>query len=85
MFSLFAELERDLISLRTKEALAAKKARGIRIGKPKGTIQKSMYDKDIEQIKKWLNLEMSARKISKNLMYGTYIFLNNYLKRRKLK
>jgi DNA invertase Pin-like site-specific DNA recombinase len=29
VFSLLAELERDLISLRTKEALAAKKVRGL--------------------------------------------------------
>jgi DNA invertase Pin-like site-specific DNA recombinase len=29
LFSLFAEFERDLISLRTKEALANKKAQGI--------------------------------------------------------
>ena len=36
LFSLFAELERDLISLRTKEALAAKKAQGKPLGKPKG-------------------------------------------------
>jgi len=38
LFSLFAELERDLISLRTKEALAAKKVQGQVLGKPKGTI-----------------------------------------------
>lgn len=38
LFSLFAELERDLISLRTKEALAAKKLQGVKLGKPKGTI-----------------------------------------------
>jgi len=44
LFSLFAELERDLISLRTKEALAAKKQQGITLGKPKGTIQKSKFD-----------------------------------------
>ncbi|GCF07528.1 hypothetical protein KDI_10920 [Dictyobacter arantiisoli] len=37
---LSAKLERDLISLRTKEALAAKKRQGIRLGKPKGAIQK---------------------------------------------
>ena len=41
LFSLFAELERDLVSLRTREALAAKKVQGQRLGKPKGTLQKS--------------------------------------------
>lgn len=41
LFSLFAELERDLISLRTREALAAKKAQGIMLGKPKGTLNLS--------------------------------------------
>ena len=44
LFSLFSELERDLISSRTKEALASKKAQGIKLGKPKGTIQKSKFD-----------------------------------------
>ena len=54
LFSLFAELERDLISLRTKEALASKKMQGIRLGKPKGTIQKSKFDKDLIKIKELL-------------------------------
>lgn len=85
LFSLFSELERDLVSIRTKEALAAKKAQGIKLGKPKGTIQKSMYDKDLEPIKEWLRLGLSARKISKNLAYGTYISLNNYLNKRKIR
>ena len=85
LFSLFGELERDLISLRTKEALAAKKAKGIILGKPKGTIQKSMYDKDLEQIKDWLKIGLSGRKISKNLGYGSYISLNTFLKKRKLR
>ena len=56
LFSLFAELERDLVSLRTKEALATKKAQGIKLGKPKGTIQKSKYDKDVEKIKELLSV-----------------------------
>lgn len=85
LFSLFAELERDLISMRTKEALAAKKAQGIQLGKPKGTIQKSMYDKDIDKIKEWLQLGLSGRKVSKNLGYGTYISLNTYLNKRNIR
>ena len=42
LFSLFAELERDLVSLRTKEALAAKKAQGVKLGKPRGTLQEQV-------------------------------------------
>jgi len=85
LFSLFAELERDLISLRTKEALAAKKQQGVQLGKPKGTLQRSMYDKDLEPIKAWLKLGLSARKISEHLGYGTHISLNTYLKKRKIR
>src|SRR5208337_1935380 len=36
VFAMAAEIERDLISARTKEALRAKKALGIRLGRPKG-------------------------------------------------
>ena len=85
LFSLFAELERDLISIRTKEALASKKAQGIQLGKPKGTIQKSMYDKSVDTIKAQLQLGISIRQLSKNLGYGTYISLNTYVKKRKIK
>ena len=40
-FALSAEIERDLISQRTKEALAHKKANGIHIGRPKGSRNKN--------------------------------------------
>ncbi len=36
-FGLVAEIERNLISLRTKEALAIKRAEGIKIGRPNGS------------------------------------------------
>lgn len=36
MLALFAEIERDLISARTKEGLAAAKAKGRQLGRPKG-------------------------------------------------
>jgi DNA invertase Pin-like site-specific DNA recombinase len=35
-FSMAAEIERDLISQRTTEALRAKKAAGMKLGRPKG-------------------------------------------------
>lgn len=44
MLSLFAQMERTMISRRTKETLVEKKAQGIVLGKPKGTIQRSLFD-----------------------------------------
>ena len=41
LFGLFAEIERDLIAERTKEGLALAKARGKRLGRPKGARSKS--------------------------------------------
>lgn len=85
LFSLFSELERDLISLRTKEALASKKAQGIRLGKPKGTLQKSKFDKDIIKIKELLSLGLSVRKIALFFGYSNHIGLNTYISKRKLR
>ena len=85
LFSLFAELERDLVSLRTKEALAAKKAQGIKLGKPKGTIQASKFDKDRERIEELLGLGLSVRKIASLLGYSNHVGLNTYIKKRKIK
>ncbi|HHY0177222.1 TPA: recombinase family protein [Legionella pneumophila] len=85
LFSLFAELERDLISLRTKEALASKKMQGIQLGKPKGTIQKSKFDKDSDKIKELLALGLSVRKIATFLGYSNHIGLNTYIKKRELR
>lgn len=85
LFSLFAELERDLISSRTKEALASKKAQGIQLGKPRGTIQKSKFDKDVNKIKELLKLGLSVRKIAIFLGYTSHIGLNIYVKKRGLR
>lgn len=85
LFSLFAELERDMISWRTKEALLAKKAQGTKLGKPKGTLQKSKFDKDLEKIKELLGYGLSARKIAKVLGYTSHIGLNTYIHKRSLR
>jgi DNA invertase Pin-like site-specific DNA recombinase len=86
LFSLFGELERDLISLRTKEALAAKKAQGVQLGKPQGVIQESVYDKDRERIVDLLRMGLSVRKIiTIHLKYGTSSSLSYYITTRKLR
>jgi DNA invertase Pin-like site-specific DNA recombinase len=84
LFSLFAELERDLIGMRTKEALAAKKAQGKQLGKPKGTLQKSKFDKDVERIKELLGYGLSVRKIATILGQTSHIALNTYINKRRL-
>ena len=81
IFSSFAQLERDLISQRTKEALQARKAKGIKLGKPKGTVQGSIYDKDKEKIKELHSLGVTLTNISKkHLGYGTIKSLSEYVK-----
>lgn len=47
---MMAELERDFTSERTKEGMRARVAKGIKLGKPKRTLQDSIYDKDREKI-----------------------------------
>lgn len=65
MFGLFAEIERDLISMRTKEALAAAKASGKKLGRPKGTWGKSKLDGREEEIRKLLALGVSKASIAR--------------------
>ena len=78
-------LEKDLMSLRTKEALTAKKLDGISLGKPKGTIQKSKFDLQRDKIEELLAVGLSVRKIAKVLGYNNHIGLNNYVKKRNIR
>ena len=52
-FSMAAEIERDLISQRTKEALRAKKARGEKLGRPPGPGKSKLapYRPEIEALR----------------------------------
>ena len=85
VISMAIGLEKELMSLRTKEALSAKKLNGMSLGKPKGTIQKSKFDMQMEKIEELLAVGLSVRKISKLLGYNNHIGLNNYVKKRKIK
>lgn len=64
MFALFAEIENDLKSARTKEGLASAKARGIKLGRKKG-IGKSRLDEFRQNIESELRLGVKKNLIAK--------------------
>jgi len=83
-FGLSAEIERNLISQRTKEALARKKAEGVFIGRPKGSLSKKVkLTGNEDKIRKYIKQGMSQREISLKLKVskGT---VNRFIKREKL-
>ena len=65
LFGLFAEIERELISMRTKEGLAAVRASGKRLGRPKGRLGQSKLNGKEEEIQRLLNLQVSKSSIAK--------------------
>ena len=84
IFSMLAELERDFISERTKEGLRARVAKGVKLGKPKGVIQASMYDKDKEKILHLDQLGVPIQKIIRtHLGYGKYLSLKEFMRKYK--
>ncbi|RXJ87071.1 recombinase family protein [Arcobacter sp. CECT 8985] len=85
VISMTLKLEKELMSIRTKEALTAKKLEGAHLGKPKGTIQKSKFDAQREKIEELLGVGLSVRKIAKLLGYSNHIGLNNYVKKRNIR
>jgi len=85
ILSMFSEFEKNIISQRTKEALKGLKNKGISLGKPKNTIQKSIFDKDRERVIELLGLGLSYQKVvEKHLGYGSASTLHTYVKKRNL-
>lgn len=78
-FGLSAEIERNLISQRTKEALARKKAEGVVLGRPKGS--KSSHVKltgQEDKIRVLLSCKLSKSKIAK-ILHVHRITLSNFI------
>jgi DNA invertase Pin-like site-specific DNA recombinase len=67
MFGLFAEIERDLISERTCEGLAAARAKGRVLGRPKGSHGTSCLDGKEGEIQMLLAKKVSKASIAKIL------------------
>lgn len=65
LFGLFAEIERELISLRTKEALAAARVAGKRLGRPPGRLGISKLDGKEADIRRLVALHVSKASIAK--------------------
>ena len=82
-FSMAAEIERDLISQRTKEALRAKKAAGKKLGKPRGS-GKSKLDKYRPEIEALL-ANGSTQKFIANRYGTTEGNLHHWIKKHGLK
>ena len=81
MFSLFAEIERDLISEREKEGLA--RAQGKVLGRPKGSLGKSILDGKEDQIKDLLDKTVTKANIAK--IFGvSWPTIDNFIRTREL-
>ena len=64
VFGMLAELERDLISERTKAALATKRAQGIRLGRPPGPGKSKLDDKE-DEIRQFYKKGLGISSLSK--------------------
>ncbi len=84
-FSLSAEIERQLISQRTKEALARKKSEGQKLGRPKGSLSKEtkLTGKE-EQIKELLEKNIGYSAIGRILEVHR-LTVKNFVENRGLK
>ena len=65
LFALFAEVERDLISERTREGLAKARSSGRELGRPKGSLGVSRLNGKEDDIRRFLELGVSQTAIAK--------------------
>jgi DNA invertase Pin-like site-specific DNA recombinase len=82
VFSMASEIERDLISQRTKEALRVKKAEGVKLGRPKGP-GKSKLDIFRPEIEALLNNGATQKFIAKRYK-TTEANLHNWMKKNRI-
>jgi len=84
IYSYFAETEREIISERTKQGLAAARASGKKLGRQVGQQVTSKYDKHKDKIEELYSLGLSVQKIVDYIGEGTQPSLSNYIKSRSI-
>ena len=82
VFSIASEIERDLISKRTKEALRARKVAGVKLGRPRGA-GKSKLDEFKEEIVALLR-NGSSKKFVANRYGSSQVNLYNWIKKNNI-
>ncbi|WP_375632711.1 MULTISPECIES: recombinase family protein [unclassified Bartonella] len=68
VLGMVSQIERHLIQTRTKESLSVARQRGIKLGRPKGSIAtKLKLDSHIDEIQAFINVGLSQSRIAKTL------------------
>ena len=84
ILGLAAQIERELISSRTKEALQKRKAEGVKLGRPEGKAKNLKLDKKKDEINALLKKKVSKAAITR--LYGVSITtLDRWLSRQPKK
>lgn len=84
VLGLAAEIEREFISIRTKEALAKRKAEGVRLGRPPGKAERVKLDEHATAILGYLAKGINKRDIAR-LIECSHTTLYAWLERRGIK
>ena len=83
LFALFAEIEKDLVSERTKEGLAKARASGKSLGRPKGSLESSKLDGREAEIKNYLKKGASKTSVARIVECSPHTLIR-FIRSRKL-